>query len=117
VPPKTDIAVPRHAPHRQSKIRGAALNHGLLPAANESPQRIRDGASTKAELPKFLDDNWLAILTVLEEAKPEPIRVRDLDRMLAERGKKVQGDVSVDLTTLKQAGEVLNPSWGYWTVP
>jgi hypothetical protein len=59
VPPKTDIAVPRHAPHKQSKIRGAALNHGLPPAANESPQRIRDGASTKADL------------TVLEEAKPE----------------------------------------------
>ena len=58
-----------------------------------------------------------AILTVLEEAKPEPVRVRDLDRLLAERGKKVQGGVSVDLTTLKQAGEVLNPSWGYWTVP
>jgi len=58
-----------------------------------------------------------AILTVLEEAKPEPVRVRDLDRTLAERGKKVQGGVSVDLTTLKQAGEVLNPSWGYWTVP
>lgn len=58
-----------------------------------------------------------AILAVLTEAKPEPVRVRDLDRMLAERGKKVQGGVSVDLTTLKQAGEALNPSWGYWTVP
>lgn len=58
-----------------------------------------------------------AILAVLAEAKPEPVRVRDLDRMMAERGKKVQGGVSVDLTTLKQAGEVLNPSWGYWTVP
>jgi hypothetical protein len=58
-----------------------------------------------------------AILTVLTEARPKPIRVRDLDRMLAERGKKVAGGVSVDLTTLKQAGEVLNPSWGYWTVP
>lgn len=58
-----------------------------------------------------------AILTVLEEAKPDPVRVRDLDRKLAERGKKVQGGVSVDLTTLKQTGEVLNPSWGYWTVP
>jgi hypothetical protein len=58
-----------------------------------------------------------AILTVLTEAKPEPVRVRDLDRILAERGKKVQGGVSVDLTTLKQAGEALNPSWGYWTVP
>ena len=58
-----------------------------------------------------------AILTVLKEAKPEPVRVRDLDSMLAERGKKVRGGVSVDLTTLKQAGEVLNPSWGYWTVP
>jgi hypothetical protein len=58
-----------------------------------------------------------AVLTVLGEAKPEPVRVRDLDRLLAERGKKVRGGVSVDLTTLKQAGEVLNPSWGYWTVP
>jgi chromosome segregation ATPase len=58
-----------------------------------------------------------AILTVLEEAKPETVRVRDLDRILAERGKKVQGGISVDLTALKQAGEVLNPSWGYWTVP
>jgi hypothetical protein len=52
-----------------------------------------------------------AILAVLQEAKPEPIRVRDLDRMLAERGKKIQGGVSVDLTTLKQAGEAINPSW------
>jgi hypothetical protein len=30
---------------------------------------------------------------------------------------KVQGGVSVELTTLKQVGEVLNTSWGYWTVP
>lgn len=58
-----------------------------------------------------------AVLTVLAEARPEPVRVRDLDRMLEQRGKKVQGSVSVDLTSLKQAGEVLNPSWGYWTVP
>jgi hypothetical protein len=58
-----------------------------------------------------------AILTVLKAAKPEPVRVRDLDSMLAERGKKVQGGVSADLTALKQAGEVLNPSWGYWTMP
>ena len=58
-----------------------------------------------------------AILTVLAEAKPEPVRLRDLDSTLDERGKKVQGGVSVDLTTLKQAGEVLNPSRGYWTVP
>ncbi len=58
-----------------------------------------------------------AILTVLTEARPEPVRLRDLDRMLDQRGKKVQGGVSVDLTSLKQAGEVLNPSWGYWTVP
>jgi hypothetical protein len=58
-----------------------------------------------------------AILTVLTEAKPEPVRTRDLDRILTERGKKVQGGVSVDLTTLKQAEEVLNPRWGFWTVP
>jgi hypothetical protein len=58
-----------------------------------------------------------AILTVLAEAKPEPVRTRDLDRILAERGKKVQGGVSVDLTALKQASEVLNPRWGFWTVP
>jgi hypothetical protein len=58
-----------------------------------------------------------AILTVLTEAKPEPVQLRDLDRMLAEWGKKVQGGVSADLTALKQAGEVLNPRWGYWTVP
>ena len=58
-----------------------------------------------------------AILTVLAEAKPEPVRVRDLERTMAERGKKVKGGISVDLTTLKQASEVLNPSWGYWTVP
>jgi hypothetical protein len=58
-----------------------------------------------------------AILTVLTETKPEPVRLRDLDRMLAERGKKVAGGASVDLSILKQAGEVLNPSWGYWTVP
>jgi hypothetical protein len=37
-----------------------------------------------------------AILTVLAEVKPEP---------------------SVDLTTLKQADEVLNPRWDFWTVP
>ena len=58
-----------------------------------------------------------AILAVLTEAKPESVRTRDLDRILTERGKKVQGGVSVDLTTLKQAGEVLNPRWGFWTVP
>jgi len=58
-----------------------------------------------------------AILTVLTEAKPESVRLRDLDRMLAERGKKVAGGTSVDLSSLKQAGEVLNPRWGYWTVP
>lgn len=58
-----------------------------------------------------------AILTVLTESKPEPVRLRDLDRILENRGKKVQGGVSVDLTSLKQAGEVINPSWGYWTVP
>jgi hypothetical protein len=58
-----------------------------------------------------------AILTVLTEAKPELVRVRDLDNQLATRGKKVQGGVSVDLTSLKQAGKVLNPKWGYWTVP
>jgi hypothetical protein len=57
-----------------------------------------------------------AILAVLTEAKPESVRTRDLDRILTERGKKVQGGVSVDLTTLKQAGEVLNPRWGFWTV-
>lgn len=58
-----------------------------------------------------------AILTVLREAKPEPVRTRDLDRILAERGKKVQGGVSVDLSALKRAKEVGNPSWGFWTVP
>jgi hypothetical protein len=58
-----------------------------------------------------------AILTVLQEAKPTPVQVRALDRVLAERGKRVQGGVSVDLTVLKHAGEVLNPSRGYWTVP
>ena len=58
-----------------------------------------------------------AILTVLGEAKPEPVQLRDLDRMLAERDKKVQGGVSADLSLLKQAGEVLNPRRGYWTVP
>jgi hypothetical protein len=58
-----------------------------------------------------------AILTVLTEAKPQPVRLRDLDDAMAARGKKVRGGISVDLTMLKQAGEVLNPSWGYWTVP
>jgi hypothetical protein len=58
-----------------------------------------------------------AILTVLTEARPEPVRLRDLDRILEQRGKKVQGGASVDLTSLKQAGEVLNPRWGFWTVP
>ena len=58
-----------------------------------------------------------AILTVLTEAKPELVRVRDLDHRLAARGKKVQGGPSVDLTQMKQAGLVLNPKWGYWTVP
>jgi hypothetical protein len=58
-----------------------------------------------------------AILAVLTEAKPEPVRTRDLDRILTERDKKVQGGVSADLTTLKQAGEALNPRWGFWTVP
>jgi hypothetical protein len=58
-----------------------------------------------------------AVLTVLGEAKPRPMRLRDLDRILAERGKPVAGGVSVDLTSLKNAGKVLNPSWGHWTVP
>jgi hypothetical protein len=58
-----------------------------------------------------------AILTVLTEAKPEPVRTGDLDRKLTERGKKLQGGVSVDLTMLTQANEVLNPRWGFWTVP
>jgi hypothetical protein len=58
-----------------------------------------------------------AILTVLTEAEPELVRLGDLDRMLTERGKKVAGGPSADLSLLKQAGEVLNPRWGYWTVP
>jgi len=58
-----------------------------------------------------------AILTVLTEAKPELVRVRDLDRTMAARGKKVHGGISVDLTSLKSVGKVLNPKWGYWTVP
>jgi hypothetical protein len=58
-----------------------------------------------------------AILTVLTEARPKPVRLRDLDRTLEQRGKKVQGGVSVDLTSLKQSGDVINPTWGYWTVP
>jgi hypothetical protein len=58
-----------------------------------------------------------AILTVLDEAKPAPIRLRDLEQMMAVRGKRVAGGLSVDLNTLKGNKEVLNPSWGYWTVP
>jgi chromosome segregation ATPase len=58
-----------------------------------------------------------AILTVLGEAKPEPLQLRDLERTMADRGKRVSSGVSVDLNALKSAGEVLNPSWGYWTVP
>lgn len=58
-----------------------------------------------------------AILTVLTNAKPEPVPLSDLDRMLTDRGKKVAGGPSVDLSILKQAGEVLNPRRGYWTVP
>jgi predicted nuclease with TOPRIM domain len=58
-----------------------------------------------------------AILTVLNEAKPEPMRLRDLEQALADRGKRVAGGLSVDLTSLKGAKKVLNPAWGYWTVP
>ena|SRR5260221_6896882 len=58
-----------------------------------------------------------AILTVLREAKPELVRVRDLDRTMAARGKEVAGGISVDLTAMKHSGNVLNPKWGYWTVP
>jgi hypothetical protein len=58
-----------------------------------------------------------AILTVLGEAKPEPMQLRDLQRTMADRGKRVPSGVSVDLNNLKTAGKVLNPSWGYWTVP
>jgi hypothetical protein len=58
-----------------------------------------------------------AILTVLGEAKPEPVRVRDLEKRMADRGKRVAGGVSVDLTSLKHAGKALNPAWGFWTVP
>jgi hypothetical protein len=58
-----------------------------------------------------------AILTVLNEASPEPMRLRDLEQTLADRGKRVSSGLSVDLTQLKYAEEVLNPRWGYWTVP
>jgi hypothetical protein len=58
-----------------------------------------------------------AILTVLTEARPQPVRLRDLERMMAARGKRVQSGVSVDLTAMKDANKVVNPSWGYWTVP
>lgn len=58
-----------------------------------------------------------AILTVLNEAKPEPMRLRDLEQALADRGKRVSGGLSVDLTSLKSTERVLNPRWGYWTVP
>ena len=58
-----------------------------------------------------------AILTVLSEAKLEPMRLRDLEQIMASRGKRVTSGVSVDLSILKNSGEVLNPSWGYWTVP
>jgi hypothetical protein len=57
-----------------------------------------------------------AILTVLTEAKPELVRLRDLESIMAARGKKAAGGISVDLTQMK-GGEVLNPRWGYWTVP
>ena len=57
-----------------------------------------------------------AILAVLTEAKPEPVRLRDIERIMAARGKKAQGGISVDPTAMK-GREVLNPSWGYWTVP
>jgi hypothetical protein len=58
-----------------------------------------------------------AIRTVLAEARPEPMRLRDLEQALAGRGKRIAGGLSVDLTSLKYAGEVLNPARGYWTVP
>ncbi|HUJ05258.1 MAG TPA: hypothetical protein VLX31_04005 [Streptosporangiaceae bacterium] len=58
-----------------------------------------------------------AILAVLSEARPEFVRTRDLEQRMADRGKKVAGGVSVDLTSLKQSGEAVNPAWGYWTVP
>lgn len=58
-----------------------------------------------------------AILTVLGEAKPDSMRLRDLEQALANRGKRVAGGLSVDLTSLKSSGVVLNPSWGYWKVP
>lgn len=43
------------------------------------------------------------------------MRLRDLGDAITARSKKVRGGISVDLTMLKQAGEVLNPSCGYWT--
>jgi chromosome segregation ATPase len=58
-----------------------------------------------------------AILAVLNEVKPEPMRLRDLEQALADRGKRVSGGLSVDLTSLKSAKEVLNPRWGYWAAP
>jgi len=45
------------------------------------------------------------------------VRLKDLERTLAARGKRAAGGLSVDLNTLKGNREVLNPSWGYWTVP
>lgn len=58
-----------------------------------------------------------AILALLREARPESVRLRDLDRQLVLRGKETAGGVSVELTELKQAGLVLNPKRGWWTVP
>jgi hypothetical protein len=56
-----------------------------------------------------------AIVTVLREAKPDLVRLQELDQTLRDRGKIVQGGCSVSLTSLKDRGFVNNPSWGYWT--
>jgi hypothetical protein len=88
-------------------------------ASLEAEDRVYAGHPISAPGPGDLSHMTIekAIVTVLSEAKPEPMRLQDLDQTLADRGKRVAGGPSVDLSDLKKAGKVLNPSWGYWTVP
>jgi O-acetyl-ADP-ribose deacetylase (regulator of RNase III) len=58
-----------------------------------------------------------AIMAVLTGARPQPVQVHEIERQMAIRGKKIRGGISVDLTNMKSAGHVLNPTRGYWTVP
>jgi hypothetical protein len=106
-------ASPSHGPQGQARASRDLINmtSSLVAEADGNRTRRRRGAPPTG----FEDRRRLS--PHLSEAKPAPVRLKDLERTIAARGKRVAGGLSVDLNTLKVNKEVLNPSWGYWTVP